>query len=153
MQHIVVRVRIPEADMLKFHFTLHGSIRAGKCTVLQAGRCVQNLIDTFGRNGGTGQDDQNDHEHHKGHDDLHGILGKDDHIREDRQLIHKSRIFDQIRANPVYRQRQTIHHKLDARHQKCHRPAGKKLCSRQSLVGVLKLFLLIAFRIVGTDDI
>ena len=73
-QHILLCIRIFEADMTKLYFT--GHTRLGFClrTILNGRFCIQYLIDTLCSNRCTGHQHEDHNQHHESHHNLHRIL-------------------------------------------------------------------------------
>ena len=146
------RVGIAEAHIAEFDLSA-ALLPDISIAVLNGRLRIQHLIDSFRSHRRSGQKNKDHDQHHKGHNNLHRVLGEHDHLGKQRELIAHGRFLNQKRSDPVDRQRQTTHDQLDSRREETHNPVGKQLGSFQIIVGFLEFRLLITLRVVGPDDL
>ena len=152
LQHIMFRAGISEADIAELDLAPRAEAGVRDRAILDGERRVQNLQNTLGGHRCTRQKDKDHHKQHKRHDDLHCVLGENDHVRKQRDLLRHLRAVDQSRADPINRKTQPVHYKLHRRHQNCHCPAGKQVRRGQRLVALIEFLLLIALGVVSAHN-
>ena len=146
------RVGIAEAHIAEFDLSA-ALLPDISIAVLNGRLRIQHLIDSFRSHRRSWQKNKDHNQHHKGHNNLHRVLGEHDHLGKQRELIAHGRFLDQKRSDPVYCQRQSAHDQLNSRGKETHDPVGKQLGTLQIIVGFLEFRLLIALRVVSPDNL
>ena len=151
-EHRFARVRVGEADVAEFHGAALaglGHVGGGLGAVADDRLGVEHFHDALRRNVGA----RPEHEHHaheqEAHDDLHGVVGEHDHVGEHGELVLEPGGVDQVGADPVDGEHQTIQDGVHQRHHERHDAVGEQLGFGEVLVGLGELGLLVVLGIVG----
>ena len=144
VEHVFLRVGIPETDVFKLHHALFVLLALRALALDNFGLGVDDLDDTLCRYVGSRHDHQKHAQHEKAHEHLHGILRKHRHCR----IVQISRVY-QRSAQPINGEHKSAHDQIHAGEHYAHHFVDKHIDARKFFVCVAEFLGLIILGVVG----
>ena len=147
-QHSLTRIGVGEAHVAEFDFAFHARLAGGLHTVGDHRIGVDDFEHALRGHVGAWPE----HEHHaqqqEAHDHLDRVAGEHHHVGEGGELVERFGGVDEVGADPVDGQHQTVHDGVHQRHHDGHGTVGEQLGLGEFLVGLGELVFLILLGVV-----